>query len=77
MENKRIGRILKAHSVEAGLPSINKLCKGKPVVPYTIMGIRQVVKAQDFDSCITLVRIQHAQLNLARQNRLDNYFVEL
>ena len=29
-----------------------------------IMGIRQAVKAQDFDSCITLVRIQHAQFNL-------------
>ena len=38
-----------SNSIEAGL---SKLRKGKPVIPYATMGIRQAVKAQDFDSCI-------------------------
>lgn len=53
--------ILRQHSIEAGLSSINKLCKGKPVVTLHSNGHSPGGKAQDFDSCIPLVQIQYAQ----------------
>ena len=63
-----MAQLVSAPDCGSGGPGFESLYPPLQVVPAELIGLSPSGKAQDFDSCITLVRIQLAQYGILAQS---------